>query len=79
MMQYVPRNGLYVYFRFDTKQTILCAMNTDSTTANLDASRYAERTAGFSRATDVLSGKEFPLTDAIGILPGQMLIMELRK
>lgn len=79
MMQYVPKNGLYVYFRYDAKQTILCAMNTDSATATLDAGRYAERTAGFSRMTDVLSGSQFPLTAPIDILPGQMRIMELRK
>lgn len=27
-MQYIPDNGLYVYFRYDAKQTIMCVMNT---------------------------------------------------
>ncbi|HVW60174.1 MAG TPA: cyclomaltodextrinase C-terminal domain-containing protein, partial [Puia sp.] len=79
MMQYVPKNGLYVSFRYDAKQTILCAMNTDSVTASLDPRNYGERTSGFPRATDILSGDQFPLTAPIDIPPGQMLIMELRK
>jgi len=28
LMQYVPKNGLYVYFRYDAAQTIMCVMNT---------------------------------------------------
>ena len=27
MMQYVPENGAYVYFRYDNKQTVMCVMN----------------------------------------------------
>jgi hypothetical protein len=54
-------------------------MNTDSVTASLDPRNYGERTSGFPRATDILSGDQFPLTAPIDIPPGQMLIMELRK
>jgi hypothetical protein len=54
-------------------------MNTDSVTAGLDPRSYSERTSGFSRATDILSGNQFPLTAPIDIPPGQMLIMELLK
>ncbi len=27
-MQYIPENGLYVYFRYDAKQSVMCVMNT---------------------------------------------------
>jgi len=79
MMQYVPRNGLYVYFRYDPKQTIMCAMNTDSTAASLNPENYSERTSGFHQATDILSGCQFSLNTPISIPGGQMRIMELRK
>jgi len=79
MMQYVPRNGLYVYFRYDPKQTIMCAMNTDSTAASLNPENYSERTSGFHQATDILSGSQFSLNTPISIPGGQMRIMELRK
>src|SRR6476661_3012026 len=59
MMQYVPADGLYVYFRYDEKQTIMCIMNTDSTSKQIDFKKYAERTNGFSTAIDVLNNKSY--------------------
>jgi len=79
MMQYVPKNGLYVYFRYDANQTIMCVMNTDTVAASLDAGRYAERTSGFDQALDILTNTRYPLKDPLAIPPKQMLVMELRK
>jgi glycosidase len=79
MMQYVPSHGLYVYFRWDERQTILCAMNTDSVAARMDIDRYSERTAGFTDAVDVITGKHYPLTNIPEIPSGEMWIMELKK
>ncbi len=33
LMQYIPSKGVYVYFRYDDKQTILCALNSDTVSA----------------------------------------------
>jgi len=79
MMQYVPKNGLYVYFRYDAQQTILCAMNTDSIPGMVDAGRYAERTSGFTEGVDILTGMNYPLHRSIAVPAGQMLILELKK
>ena len=79
MMQYVPSHGLYVYFRWDAKQTVLCAMNTDSLPARLDIGRYNERTAGFSEAVNVLTGRRYPLQDIPAIPAGEMWILELKR
>jgi len=79
MMQYLPNHGLYVYFRWDAKQTVLCAMNTDSLPARVDIGRYNERMAGFSQAVDVITGKSYPLQDIPAIPAGEMWILELKK
>ena len=57
LMQYIPRDGLYVYFRYDAGQTIMCVMNTSDKSQSLDFKDYAERTSGFSTAMEVTSGK----------------------
>jgi len=46
LMQYVPEKCLYVYFRYDAQQTVLCAMNTGEAPVAVDFSRYKERTDG---------------------------------
>jgi glycosidase len=79
LMQYVPDKSLYVYFRYDTRQTILCAMNTANAATLLDFSRYAERTAGFTEGVDVLTGQRWPLGQPVK-LPGRtMWVLELRR
>jgi neopullulanase len=79
MMQYVPEKGLYVYFRYDTRQTVLCAMNTGKKEAVLDINRFRERTEGFSQGVDVLSGQRYPLANPIAVPAGEMWVLELVK
>ncbi len=57
MMQYVPQDGLYVYFRYDAKQTIMCVMNTDEKQHDISFDDYDERTKGYTKATDIVTGK----------------------
>ena len=53
MMQYLPENGLYVYFRYDEKQTVMVVMNTSNETKKVNAANYTERTTGFTKAEEV--------------------------
>lgn len=79
LMQYIPVDGLYVYFRYDDKQTIMCIMNTSDKEQTVDFSKYAERTNGFSNAVDVLNQKSYSTTATFQIDPTSMLILELKK
>ena len=79
LMQYLPKDGLYVYFRYDAQQTIMCVMNTGEAPASLDAGRYGERTTGFARAVDVVSGKTMALKETLSVPPMEMWVMELKK
>jgi len=79
MMQYVPTGPLYVYFRFDANQTILCAMNTANGPVTVDFARFSERTKGFKEGVDVVTGERHPL-DQPARLPGRtMWVLELQR
>jgi glycosidase len=78
-MQYVPQNGLYIYFRYDETQTIMCIMNTHQQPQQIKFSNYAERTNGFSRGTHVVEGVEIDLASIQTIEANQMWILELKK
>lgn len=56
LMQFIPEEGVYVYFRYTEKETIMVVMNTSSKTYTLDAARFAERISGFSSAYEVITG-----------------------
>jgi len=77
MMQYLPEDGLYVYFRYDNKQTVMCVMNTAETEKEVDAKKYAERTTGFKSAKDVISGKV--MGTSFKIPAKTMWVLELGK
>lgn len=62
-MQYVCKDGLYVYFRYDDKQTVMVVTNTTDKGITLDPARYAERLKGFSQVRNVVSGKIKSLKD----------------
>jgi neopullulanase len=79
MMQYVPAGGLYVYFRYDKRQTIMCVMNTDAQSRTVDFANYAERTAAFNVASNVLSGGQLKIANKATIPPMSMWILELKK
>ena len=55
MMQYVPVDGVYVYFRYDNKQTVMVVMNTSKTDKTISFDKFAERTNGFTKYTDVIT------------------------
>ncbi len=79
MMEYIPNGGLYTYFRYDNKQTIMCVMNTDSTERQIDFSKYAERTNGFIKAVDIITGESFSIADKKEIPGMSMWVWELKK
>ncbi|MGQ0739415.1 MAG: glycoside hydrolase family 13 protein [Bacteroidota bacterium] len=78
LMQYLPKDGLYIYFRYDNKQTVMVVANTGDKDARPDWNLYAERTKGFSQARNVVSGKIKPL-DEIMIEPKESFVFELLR
>lgn len=79
MMQFVPENGVYVYFRYDNNQTVMCVMNAENKPATINLSRFSERMNGFSKAVDVASGTEIALQPSLTIAGKNLLVWELRK
>jgi neopullulanase len=78
-MQFIPQNGVYVYFRYDAKQTVMCVLNTAEQSATIDLSRFAERMKGFTKAYDVATGITFTLEPKLTIGGKYLLTMELSK
>jgi glycosidase len=79
MMHYVPIDGLYVYFRYDNNQTIMCIMNTDTKERTIDFTKYQERTTGFTTAKNILSTEQINTTSTPAIPAMQMWVLELGK
>lgn len=79
LMHYVPVDGLYVYFRYDEKQTIMCVMNTSNDTKEVDFQKYMERTEGFNSAKNVVTDEKFSSLKKTSIPAMKMWVLELNK
>ena len=76
-MQYVPDDGLYIYFRYDAKQTIMCVMNTSNKNKEVDFSNFTERTSGYKAGKNIVTG--VTVANKFTIPAKRMWILELSK
>jgi len=78
MMQFAPKKGEYVFFRYDSKQTIMTILNTAKEKINISVNDYAERTNGFSKMKNVVTGEVKPIGD-FSLMPMDSGVWELEK
>ncbi len=55
LMQFIPENGVYVYFRYTDKETVMTVINTLANTYTLENKRFQERTGKFTSARNVVT------------------------
>lgn len=79
LMQYLPENGLYVYFRYDATGTVMVASNTTDKAASLPTARFAERTNGFTKARNVLTGESLGNIATLQLPAKTAVVLELMK
>jgi len=76
LMQFIPRDGLYLYFRYDSKQTVLVITHTGKQPIKPDWSVYKERVDGYGRVRNIVTGQLSRLAD-FSIKPGESFVLEL--
>ncbi|MNZ97644.1 Cyclomaltodextrin glucanotransferase precursor [compost metagenome] len=79
LMQYVPENGIYVYFRYTNSQTVMVIVNTNDTPQTLNTKRFTDRINSFSTAKDVVSGNQHNKIEEIKLPATSTLVLELGK
>lgn len=61
LMQYIPEQGIYVYFRYDGKGTVMIAYNSNESDKNLKIDRFAERIGQFTKGREIQSDQQIQL------------------
>jgi glycosidase len=78
LMQFVPKDAVYIYFRYDNKQTVMVISNTGDKSYKPDWSYYKERTGGFRKMKNVITGTIYNMDD-FEIKPKESYVFELVK
>lgn len=79
LMQFVPENGAYVYFRYDAEKTVMMALNFSDKDISLETKRFAERMSSFSKAKNVATGEVLSDISKITLGKGGSVVLELLK
>jgi glycosidase len=79
LMQYIPRQGVYTYFRYDAQKTVMIAFNGNDKETTLDTGFFTERMDGFNSGTNVLTGQQITNLKQLTIPAKSTLIIELKR
>lgn len=77
LMQYVPDDGVYVYFRYDNRKTIMCVMNSNADAKQVDPARFKEIIKNHQTGRDIPTGINLSLNQPFAVRGLSMLVLEL--
>lgn len=75
---YIPENNVYVYFRYNEKETVMVIINNNSEKQILKTNRFKENIQNLISGKEVLSGKIVDLNTEIEIEGKSAMILELK-
>jgi glycosidase len=77
LVQFVPLDGTYVYFRTDGQKTIMVMMNTNTEPKVLETERFREMLKGKRSGKEVVTGQAFQDLSTVSVPAKGILIIEL--
>lgn len=79
LKQFIPQNGIYVYFRTLGDQTIMCVVNTNNVKSMIKMDRFKEVIADFNTMLEVISEKGERIPEELSLPSQSFMIYELKK
>lgn len=79
LTQFLPQDGIYVYFRYTDSQTVMVIMSQSKDGKNLDTQRFAERMSGFTSAKNIMTDSSVGDLKSLKIPAMSITILELQK
>lgn len=77
LLQYLPENNCYVYFRHNDDKRIMVVINNNPKEVTLDLSKYSQGINGATSGENVLTGDKVELNQQLSVAGKQSLVLEL--
>jgi len=78
-MHYLPFNNVYVYFRYNDKESVMVILNNSTEAKTIDTKRYQERLTGFTSGKNIVTGESVINLQSISVPAKAAAIIELQK
>jgi len=79
LMHYEPRDGVYVYFRYNDSETVMVVFNKNKKETNLDLKRFEHNIGKYKNAKEVFSKKDVSLENGLSLPAKSVMIFEMSK
>ncbi len=80
LTHFIPQDGVYTYFRHNNSEAIMVMLNNnDKDARTVKTNRFRERTAGFIRAKNVITGEVLSDISSVTVPAKSALVLELMK
>lgn len=76
---YLPQNNVFVYFRYNDKESVMVVLNNSEKTETLDLKRFAESLNGLTKGKNIISGTAVSLQNSLDVPAKTSMIIELQK
>jgi neopullulanase len=77
LKQFIPQDGIYVYFRYDAKDAVMVAVNKNKESKMLNLTRFREVLKDYRGGKDIATGKVFLLEEGMEIPGETALVIDL--
>jgi neopullulanase len=76
-LQFMPKNGVYVYFRIAEGKTVMVALNQNDSAQKIALSRYSEGISTYTTAIDIFKNKKQKIASDLEIPAMGSVVLEL--
>lgn len=77
LTQYIPLDGIYVFFRYNEEKTVMVVYNSNETETTLTTDRFAERIGGATSGTNLVTGQNIEEIATISLRAFETVVLEL--
>ncbi|WP_420455956.1 glycoside hydrolase family 13 protein [Rubrivirga sp.] len=79
LTQFIPRDDVYVFFRWDAGDTVMVVLNAADEPRALDLARFQERVLDHTAARDVVTGETHRLGETLAVPAKGVMVLELAR
>lgn len=79
LTQFIPRDDVYVYFRWDADETVMVVLNAAAEARTLDLARFRERILDHTTGTNVVTGETVRLGARVEVPAREAWVLELSR
>jgi glycosidase len=79
LKQFLPEDGVYVYFRYNNEQSVMIIMNNNEAQKTLKTGRFNESMQNYLSGYEIITGKNIANLNPIEIPAKTAMIIELKR